>query len=66
MKTIPVTPELIAILDNALTDSYGFINECEDELERYEANAKNMLIAGIERRRQHLAIIKDLLERYKE
>lgn len=66
MKTIPVTPELLVILENAKMDSYNFISECEDEIEHYEANAKALLIAGIERRKQLLAITKDLLERYKE
>lgn len=66
MKTLPVTPELIAILENALSDSYDFINECEPEIDNYAANAKKILVAGIERRRQLLAVTKDLLERYKE
>ncbi len=64
MKSIPVTPELLSILDNAKRDSYSFIDECEEELDHYENNAKKMLIAGIERRRQLLAVIKDLIERY--
>jgi hypothetical protein len=64
MKTLPVTPELIVILESALSDSYDFINECEPELDHYEGNARKTIVAGIERRRQHIAIIRDLLDRY--
>lgn len=66
MKTIPVTPELLAILENAKMDSIGFITECEDELDHYEANTLKILLAGIERRKQLLAVTKDLLDRYRE
>lgn len=64
MKSIPVTPELLAILENAQLDSHDFINECEAAIDSYEANAKKLLIVGIERRKQLLAVIKDLLIRY--
>lgn len=66
MKSIPITPELLAILANAVQDSLGFINECEGEINNYTDNAKKHLITGIERRRQLLAVTKDLLERYKD
>ena len=64
MKTIPVTPELLAILENAKLDSQDFIEECEAAIDSYEANAKRLLLVGIERRKQLLAIINNLLERY--
>jgi 5,10-methylene-tetrahydrofolate dehydrogenase/methenyl tetrahydrofolate cyclohydrolase len=64
MKSIPVTPELLYILENAEIDSHSFITECEEDVDKYEANAKLLLLAGIERRKQLLAVIKDLLERY--
>ncbi len=66
MKSIPVTPELIAILEEALLDSQGVIAECDDELDHYTDNARKILISQIERKRQLQAIIKDLLERYKD
>ena len=66
MKTIPVTPELIQILEYAKTDSINFIDECETDLQHYSDNAYKLLVAGIERRKQLLAVTKDLLERYKE
>lgn len=66
MKSIPVTPELLHILENAKTDAYSFITECEEDIDKYEANSKLLLLAGIERRRQLLAVTKDLLERYKD
>ena len=62
MKTIPVTPELLAILKNAQLDSHNFIEACEDAVDNYEA--KKLLLAGIERRKQLLAVTKDLLTRY--
>jgi hypothetical protein len=64
MKSIPVTPELLSILENAVSDSHDVILECEDDLEHYADNTKAILITQIERRRQLLAITKDLLERY--
>ena len=64
MKSIPVTPELLAILENAQQDSFNFIEECEDAIDSYEANAKKLLLVGIERRKQLLAVTKDLLTRY--
>ena len=64
MKTIPVTPELIVILENAKLDSLHFISECEEELEHYENNALKLVLAGIERRKQLLAVINDLLDRF--
>lgn len=66
MKTIPVTPELLAILENAKMDSIHFISECEEELEHYENNALKLVLVGIERRKQLLAIINDLLARYEQ
>jgi RNA binding exosome subunit len=66
VKTIPVTPELIAVLENALSDSYSFISECEEDLDKYSGNSKKILVVGIERRRQLAAVTKDILERYKE
>ena len=66
MKTIPVTPELIAVLENALSDSYNFINECEEDIDHYSGNARKILVVGLERRRQLAAVTKDILERYKE
>ena len=68
MKTIPVTPELLSILENALHDSLGFIDECEQELENYtETNGvRKAVVHGIERRRQLIAVTRDLLERYKD
>lgn len=66
MKSIPVTPELLYILENAKTDSYLLITECEEEIDNRGDNAKLLLLAGIERRKQSLAVIKDLLERYKD
>lgn len=64
MKTIPVTPELLAILENAKLDSQDFIEECEAAIDSYEASAKRLLLVGIERREQLLAVTKDLLIRY--
>ena len=64
MKTIPVTPELLAILENAKLDSQDFIEECEAAIDSYEANAKRLLLVGIERREQLLGVTKDLLIRY--
>ena len=67
MKTIPVTPELLQILDDAKQDSLEFIGCCEKDLVNYteQSSVHNALLLGIERRRQLLAITKDLLERYK-
>lgn len=65
MKSIPVTPELIQIIENAVEDSMSTISECEEQLEHYSDNAKKLLITSLERRKQLLAIAKDLLERYK-
>jgi len=67
VKTIPVTPELIAILENALLDSYSFINECEAELKDIVCgtSSHNLVVLGIERRKQQQAILRDLLDRYK-
>jgi len=65
MKSIPVTPELIQIIENAVEDSMSTISECEEQLEHYTDNAKKLLITSLERRKQLLAIAKDLLERYK-
>ena len=65
MKTIPVTPELIQIIENAVEDSMSTISECEEQLEHYTDNTKKLLITSLERRKQLLAIAKDLLERYK-
>ena len=64
MKTIPVTPELLAILENAKLDSLIKLYECEDTIDSYEDNAKKLLLLGIERRKQLLAVTKDLLTRY--
>lgn len=64
MKSIPVTPELLAILENAKLDSHDFIEECEAAIDSYETNAKKLLIVAIERRKQLLAVTKDLLIRY--
>jgi hypothetical protein len=64
VKTIPVTPELIAVLENALLDSYNFIDECEENIDHYSDNARKLLVVGVERRRQLAAITKDILERY--
>lgn len=66
MKSIPVTPELLHILENARTDSHSFIIECEEDIDKYDANARSLLLVGIERRKQLLAVIKDLLDRYKD
>lgn len=67
MKTIPVTPELLQILADAKQDSLEFIRCCEKDLVNYteQSSVHNALVLGIERRRQLLAITKDLLERYK-
>ena len=66
MKSSPVTPELISILENAVGDSYDVIHECESEIDSYADNVKNIVIAQIERRRQLIAVTQDLIIRYKE
>jgi hypothetical protein len=65
MKTLPVTPELISILENALADSSGYIDECSEALESYGGHTRELVIARIERRRQLLAVTEDLLKRFK-
>lgn len=66
MKMIPVTPELIQIIEYAIEDSMSTISEYEEALEHYTDNAKKLVITGLERRKQLLAITKDLLVRYKD
>jgi hypothetical protein len=64
MKMIPVTPELIQIIEYAIEDSMSTISEYEEALEHYTDNAKKLVITALERRKQLLAVTKDLLIRY--
>lgn len=64
MKTIPVTEVLLEILKEAASDSYQYIEECEADLDKYSDKALEILLYKIEKRRQHVAVIKDLLDRY--
>lgn len=66
MRVMPVTPELLKILENARTDSRSLISECEAEIDNYTGNSRKIVLAEIEIRKQRLAIINDLLERYDE
>lgn len=65
MKTLPVTPELISILENALADSSRYIDECSEVIESYGGQTRELVIARIERRRQLLAVTEDIISRYK-
>lgn len=65
MKTLPITPELISILENALADSSGYIDECSEALDSYGTLARELVIVQIERRRQLLAVTEDLLKIFK-
>ena len=65
MKTLPITPELISILENARADSSGYIDECSEAIESYGTHTRELVIAQIERRRQLLAVTEDIISRYK-
>lgn len=66
MQSIPVTPILVSIFKDALADSYNFINNCENELKSYTSGSgvHSILLEGIEHRKQEIAVLKDLIERY--
>jgi len=68
MQSIPVTDILIGILKDALTDSFSFISTIETDLETkpLPPNIKDICIQGIEVRKQNIAVIKSILERYAE
>lgn len=67
MKSIPVTPELINILENALSDTTNTIYQAEKEIEqRKEDSVREIVLVEIERLKQLRAITKDIIERYKD
>ena len=65
MKTIPITPELISILENSITDTQSLISEVESYIDKYTGNPRAIVDARLERRRQLLAVALDIITRYK-
>lgn len=65
MRTIPVTPELISILENSVEDTKSILSEVGANLDKYTGNARGVLDAQLERRRQLLAVALDIISRYK-
>lgn len=68
MKSLPATPILLDILKDAWMDSLNFISECEQDLSEYTVGTgvHSLHLECIESRKQKIAIIKDLIERYSE
>lgn len=65
MRTIPVTPELISILENSITDTQSLISEVEAYIDKCTGDSRAIIESRVERRRQLLAVALDIITRYK-